>query len=628
MAMSFRAARNLGLLILFVIILFESLFAYLIMARSSDRLTGIITTDQVKLMSWYDVAEIVATGKDQLYDFRLGKREVVASVDLLIDRALKEVESIRVLATDREEIASIDEIVKTANTLKGALNAYGIEVHQGSRDSDSAKQMEGLATRTADRIAELGRDAAAYVSRRIEEKNKDILKITHFSQSTLGFVLLVAIVATVVNGLFMARALARPIEKLVAGTKRLAEGDLHYRVDISGADEIGQLARSFNVMAEELTSSQHELLKAKRYTDNIIMSMMNALVVVNRHSNIVIVNKATCDLLGYTEAELIGKPISMIFARGYFREIGIDDLAEGGFISNVETTYMAKDGRNIRVLFSGAVMCDEDKKFAGIVCVAQDITLQAEAMRAGHLASLGELAAGVAHEINNPINSIINFAQILIDELERLNVDLENYPRLIIKEGDRVAAIVSSLLSFAREGEKVKSLVSILEVLDETLSLAEAQMHKDGIALKTDVPRDLPRIDGHFQQIQQVFLNIMNNARYALNAKFPGVHPDKLLRIQVQQLEQDGRVFLATSFYDHGSGIPSEIIDKVINPFFSTKPAGRGTGLGLAISHGIIADHGGRLLFESVEGEYTKVTVLLPVFAGDREEAGASQKES
>jgi signal transduction histidine kinase len=273
---------------------------------------------------------------------------------------------------------------------------------------------------------------------------------------------------------------------------------------------------------------------------------------------------------------------------------------------------LSKYEEKIRMLLTASVIFNEEGQFEGIVCVAQDITMQTETLRAGHLASIGELAAGVAHEINNPINSIINFAQIMMDEVKRGEVPAEEIPMRIIKEGDRVASIVNSLLSFAREDDKERKLVDARMVLNEVLALTEAQIHKDGINLNIDFPDELHKILADFQQIEQVFLNIINNARYALNQKHPRAHPKKNLIIHATEELIEDKIFLEITFIDYGIGIPSTILDKIYNPFFSTKPAGIGTGLGLAISHGIITDHGGKLFFESSYGDHTKVTVQLP----------------
>lgn len=258
---------------------------------------------------------------------------------------------------------------------------------------------------------------------------------------------------------------------------------------------------------------------------------------------------------------------------------------------------------------------DEDGRTHNVIMIVSDVTekttLEAEALRASHLASLGELAAGVAHEINNPINGIINYAQLIANrsaEGSREN-DIANR---IIKEGDRISGIVRSLLSFARERREEKVAVGIQRIIVDTVTLTEAQVRKDGIHLKMDIPTDLPEIVANPQQVQQVFLNIISNARYALNKKYAGTHENKKLEVSAEKMPIDGLPYVRITFYDRGCGIPADIIDKVMNPFFSTKPSGHGTGLGLSISHGLVKDHGGRLMMESKEGKFTKVMVDLP----------------
>lgn len=245
------------------------------------------------------------------------------------------------------------------------------------------------------------------------------------------------------------------------------------------------------------------------------------------------------------------------------------------------------------------------------VDVTEKITIQAEAMQAAHLASLGELAAGVAHEINNPINSIINYAQILIDELTGESSCGELAAR-ILKDGDRISAIVGSLLSFARVFEEDKSGIHVNELLSNALALTETQLQKDGITTRVSAPGNLPEVIAHAQQIEQVFLNVISNARYALIAKNANPRTEKRLEIETALLTEGASPFIRVSFTDNGIGIAPQILDKVVEPFFSTKPRGEGTGLGLSISHGIVSDHGGKLKINSIEGIFTRITIDLP----------------
>jgi signal transduction histidine kinase len=235
----------------------------------------------------------------------------------------------------------------------------------------------------------------------------------------------------------------------------------------------------------------------------------------------------------------------------------------------------------------------------------------ADAVRAGQLASLGELAAGVAHEINNPINGIINYAQILVNKSGECSEE-RDIARRIIKEGNRIAGIVSNLLFFARDTGGKKENAFIHEIISDTLALTEAQINKDGIKVIVSIPERLPHVYGQAQELEQVFLNIVINARYSLNQKYCGAHEDKILMISAKEITVEKYSYVQIVFHDRGVGIPAVLMDKIMNPFFTTKPNGSGTGLGLSISHGIISNHGGAMTVESIEGEFAKVEIKVP----------------
>jgi PAS domain S-box-containing protein len=277
--------------------------------------------------------------------------------------------------------------------------------------------------------------------------------------------------------------------------------------------------------------------------------------------------------------------------------------------------FETPDGRSFEKAYTPVTDVDDQQK---VVALLRDVTEKkvatAAIMRAEQLAALGELAAGVAHEINNPINGIINYAQILANKSAEGDPVHEIAARLI-KEGDRIARIVEGLLSFARRRHEDKTVISIEQILSDSMTLTAAQLRSDNITVKTDLPGDLPDINAQAHEIEQVFVNIISNARHALNKKFsePHDHDNKILEVAAETTTSNGRPYVRVSFKDNGCGIPAAVIDKVMNPFFSTKTEGKRTGLGLSISHGIVEEHGGRLHIESEEGRYTKVVMELPI---------------
>jgi two-component system NtrC family sensor kinase len=220
--------------------------------------------------------------------------------------------------------------------------------------------------------------------------------------------------------------------------------------------------------------------------------------------------------------------------------------------------------------------------------------------RTEKLASIGRLAAGVAHEINNPLTGVLTFAYLMrekpnMDEQDRQDLDL------IIHETTRAADIVRGLLDFARERAAIKEPLEINEVIRRTTRLIRNQKLFDQIVIEEDLKDGLPDVDGDMNQLQQVFLNLSLNACEAM----PGGG-----KLTIISRSEDGKV--AVTLADSGCGIKKEHFDKIFEPFFTTKPVGKGTGLGLSVSYGIVEQHGGTLEVESEEGKGATFTILLP----------------
>ncbi|PKN62851.1 MAG: hypothetical protein CVU57_21935 [Deltaproteobacteria bacterium HGW-Deltaproteobacteria-15] len=323
-------------------------------------------------------------------------------------------------------------------------------------------------------------------------------------------------------------------------------------------------------------------------------------------------------LLGYKAEEVLGRtpfdfmpPEEAERVEAIFREIA---AAKKPF-SFIENVNLHKDGSRVVLESSGAPVLDASGNLLGYRGVDHDVTqkraLEAQAIRAKHLASIGELAAGVAHEINNPVTGIINYAQILVDEAAESGRD-EEIPTRIIKEGERIAKIVKNLLSFARESNTDKRPVAVLPLLEDSVALVASLLRKEGIAIRMKVSEGVPMIVGNRKDLQHVFLNILANSRYALNEKYCGFQKDKLIEITAEEGEVHGIRSVRFTFLDKGKGISPKVLGRIFDPFFSTKQPGHAMGLGLSISYGIIKDHKGSIDVKSKEGEYTKVILDFP----------------
>ncbi|MFX1297773.1 MAG: PAS domain S-box protein [Promethearchaeota archaeon] len=247
---------------------------------------------------------------------------------------------------------------------------------------------------------------------------------------------------------------------------------------------------------------------------------------------------------------------------------------------------------------------------------------QEQLVQSEKLASIGLLAAGIAHEINNPIMGIINYAQIVKDELENYkNIDLTIKPFSfidgIIKEGERISKIIEHLLTFARE-EKGKFVhAAISEVINSSLALLFSKLRSFQISIHLQYDEKLPKISMKKQNIQQVILNILQNSIDALNEKFKITSEKKLkiIKIKTSLVTRQKQKYGKITITDNGQGIQKKNMKKLFDPFFTTKEKSKdhGVGLGLSVSYGIVKDHDGKISFRSKWKKYTTVTILLPI---------------
>jgi PAS domain S-box-containing protein len=389
----------------------------------------------------------------------------------------------------------------------------------------------------------------------------------------------------------------------------------------------------------EADKKNEELQRAKTFTDNVIRSMVNSLVVADRDSHLTTANDACCQLLGYAKDELLGKPVVMIFAEGapnpFRRECELWSRCRStGSATGVETSLRTKQGEAIPVSLNASVMRDRSGDVIGTVLVATDLremkrlllearaaaaaereqaaerakayrelkAIQTRLIQSEKMSSLGRMAASVAHEINNPLGAIVVYSHLL---LENAAEDFPGRPNLekIIREATRCRDIVRGLLDFARPGAVAHQAADLHAILRATHDLLKGHAAFKEVRVCFDLSSAPLTILCDASQIQQTLTNIMVNAAEAIRG--PGA-------VTVRSWRDDARKMVAVSFADTGCGIPAENVERIFEPFFTTKEEGHGTGLGLAIAYGIVERHGGTIKAESRPSEGTTFTVWLP----------------
>jgi PAS domain S-box-containing protein len=348
--------------------------------------------------------------------------------------------------------------------------------------------------------------------------------------------------------------------------------------------------------------------------EKIFIAIQDPVLVVSRDNIILDANPATFSAAKKKRSEIIGKKVCEIFHGGHDRknQCPLEQLMALGKTHITETELVGLHGV---YMLTVTPLVEENGEINATLLVARNLTqeevMRAESCRAAQLAALGELASGVAHEINNPINGIINYARIILDDPD--DPETSEHLTNIVGEGKRIARIVSNLLDFARRRDEILSLSRLEKVVANSLELVSHLLKKDGILCTVDLDKSLPAFLCNEQQLQQVVLNLLSNARYALNKKYKTPCSEKRIAITGKLYKNEGKEMVKLSITDNGTGIADEIQDRLFDPFFSTKPKGEGTGLGLSISHGLVRDHGGFIKVTSSFGEWTRFSIHLPV---------------
>ncbi|WP_411857851.1 ATP-binding protein, partial [Roseiflexus sp.] len=334
--------------------------------------------------------------------------------------------------------------------------------------------------------------------------------------------------------------------------------------------------------------------------------------------NIRSINKVGPTITGYAYDDLIGRPLrDMIFDDAWASvERRIANVLRGQIVPPFELQFRRRDEETVLLEVSARLIRDGNRSEA-IHCIARDLTerrrLEEQLIKAEKLSAIGQLVAGVAHEVNNPLTSISGYTQLMLRD-KNLPPSVREDLQHINTQAERAARIVQNLLMFAREHKPQRTLVDINQVLRSTLALRAYQLRVDNITVVTDFAPDLPPTVADPHQLQQVFLNLINNAHQAMTER--GDKGTLTLRTSVAQyVGEDGHEesWIRVAVNDTGIGISPRNLSRIFDPFFTTKPIGQGTGLGLSICFGIIQEHGGRIRAESEVGVGTTMYVELPL---------------
>jgi len=341
---------------------------------------------------------------------------------------------------------------------------------------------------------------------------------------------------------------------------------------------------------------------------NITTNAPLAIVGTDNNSIITSWNKGAETIFGYKSEEIIGKSSQILIPDDLKiqRNELLSEALRKGILEEINTERITVAGTRIHVKITYTVIKDEKGKIIGLAHIIRniekEIELQRQLIQSEKLSTMGQLVSGVAHELNNPLTGIIGFSELLMLEADKsIYKDLKR----IQEEAARARRIVQNLLSFARMHKPEKTKIDINGIIKNVLELKSYEMRVDNIEIKCNLDQNLPVTMGDPHQLQQVFLNIINNAHQAVtSASRSGV-------MNIKTYKKEASIII--EFSDTGPGISKENLTRIFDPFFTTKEVGKGTGLGLSLSYGIIKDHGGTIHAVSEEGQGAIFTIALPI---------------
>jgi len=359
-----------------------------------------------------------------------------------------------------------------------------------------------------------------------------------------------------------------------------------------------------------LHQSQTELQKERDFSSKIL-SHTQSLILVTDIDGVISYANRRWGGLGFQQNQILGHPLPDLCApsrRPALRE-ALATVARGQQVDNFDLPLVRGDGASGQFSVNLSPISGEDGRVSNIVVVMTDVTdsaiLRSKLMHAEKMAAVGQLVSGVAHEVNNPLTAILGFTDLLMENPE-LPESARRDLRVILQEAQRTKQIVQNLLSFARQMPPQRQLVQLNSILQRTVHLRSYDFISHGIQVVERLDESLPAVVGDSHQLQQVFLNILNNAYDAVR------ETARPARIEIRSASAN--TFVEISFRDNGMGIVDP--ERIFDPFFTTKDVGKGTGLGLSICYGIVREHGGEIVcHNNLDSEGATFVVRLPVAA-------------
>ncbi|WP_096199465.1 sensor histidine kinase [Bacillus sp. FJAT-45350] len=371
-----------------------------------------------------------------------------------------------------------------------------------------------------------------------------------------------------------------------------------------------QLADQLAVCIEN-SRLYHAVLHGKKEWEETFRAVEDLLIFVDMDYRIIRFNDAVKSFYQINDDSLYGQSIKDVITYKASKSTTICPIDESYHTREVANQQLHLTNGKIVDAYTYPVY-NEDSEMYGVIVYMKDVTkkvyTEAQLLHSGKLAAIGELAAGVAHELNSPLTAIIGNAQLLMRDFDKDNMSYQLLSD-IYNCGDRSKNIIRNLLTFSRQDENDVQGCSLNQAIKHVLSLIRFQVERQCITIETKLCEGLPEAKGSIQQIEQIVINLVINARDAIEQT---ENEKKLIKIETGQKQINKKEWLYLSVEDNGIGISEDYMKEIFRPFFTTKEAIQGTGLGLSVSLGIAKEHGGTIEVNSEEGKGSRFTLLIP----------------
>ena len=445
---------------------------------------------------------------------------------------------------------------------------------------------------------------------------------------TQWIILLVGLMALafgILVSIWAAKRVTYPLGNLVHATVEAAQGNLSQEISVRTGDEVEILASNFTTMIQEILDHRAQLEKQlveikrlHRHTEKVLTTMKDGLLSVDMGGRVATVNPAVHEILDISANRLKqGVLLSEVLAEDSDLYSYIRDTLHRSAAATAEIHFGSEEARK-DILIGSSLLADEAGKPQEVILNLHDITelkkLELRVRQAERMAALGTLAAGLSHEIRNPLSAIKTFVQLLPRKLNKPGF-MEKFQRTVPREINRINQLIEDLLDLARPPKYQFSKTNIGRLLKETIDFMGPELQAHNIRCITKLPGDLPQIRADSAQLIKAFQNLIQNAAQAMQtdgqltieAFVEEEGKDPLYRFSPERRNSS----VIVSFHDTGPGIPEELVKNIFNPFFTTKD--KGTGLGLAITHKVITEHNGHIEAASDGRSGTRFTIDLPI---------------